>query len=74
MRTGVVGEGVAITHGVVGAVGGGKELPQPDQRTARHKIRQEPAALRDFTPTYAACGSFATEAVEATRACMSAFA
>jgi hypothetical protein len=35
---------------------------------------QETAAVQDLGPAYDRYGSFATEAVEATRACMSAFA
>jgi hypothetical protein len=37
-------------------------------------VRQGRAALRDFDPAYVRSGSFTTDAVEATRACLSAVA
>jgi hypothetical protein len=46
----------------------------PTQRIAHPNYGRRTAALRDFDPAHVRFGSVATEAVEATRACMSAVA
>src|SRR4029077_10113580 len=49
-------------------------LPDASHASEHIQLQQETAALRNFNSPYVGLGSFTTDAVEATRACMSAVA